>query len=851
MLSRLFRNRPGLDADAPEDRLAAITNLSARDLREQQPRLTRLAEGDPDDRVRIAAVQRLDDAPRLLALLDVPATGNAAADRLLALSRDGRVTLSEAQQWHPLLLRRRLAAAAPAELNELIGGVDDPDRLAELAVELGTAPGTGRDAVRERLLQLPPLRCAAGLSALEKASRNRDKALNRLARERLERIRQLRQRCGQQRERAAELVDALQRHHRQALGQTRLDVSYLDKLQALLDRLSTTLDDYIAGANELADFGEADPSLNALRLAQRRLQADVSRLTASVADCAETAEAQPGADAADGSATDAGTVTDGDDPAPAVTETTAGIPPEAAEAPEAEAAAADEGAAEAAEQSEAERAARAEQQAREQAERKARLAELDRLLEELDQHVEAGQLKPGMTALAAARKLQQQLPPRTLGQRLARLNRCGARLEELRDWQAFATSPKREALVSAIEGLVEQPLAPPDQARRIKQLRRDWQRLGPASRPGERELAERFDTLAEQAFEPCRAYFEAQAQQRAENLAARQGICDQLADYLRVTDWADTDIKAAERIMRTARAEWQRHHPVDRDAGRPVSERFEALQEELHGHVKAAWERNLDLKRAIVAEAQALLEAADGEHTPTEAAKALQRRWREVGPTPRRPDQELWAEFRAACDGIFSARDQAVSARREANAALQQQYLELVEELEARVADGEASSVDAATLRTLRTRFAELPGQPPRELQRRFDDAARSYRLLLDEQARAAERAALAALAEEDAGADVDHAEDLPLEALLRLTLGAEIRAGVESPAEDREQRMALQVALLNEGLGGTPEQSVADLQGSARELAERWRHLGPKDTRAKALRSRFFAALARFDDPS
>ena len=107
-----------------------------------------------------------------------------------------------------------------------------------------------------------------------------------------------------------------------------------------------------------------------------------------------------------------------------------------------------------------------------------------------------------------------------------------AKVQELRDWQRFATSPKREELVTQIETIAREPLPPAQQAERIKSLRSAWRALGPVHSAADHELRTRFNEYAETAFEPCRGYFENQAQIRAENLAARETICEQLQHYL-------------------------------------------------------------------------------------------------------------------------------------------------------------------------------------------------------------------------------------------------------------------------------------------------------------------------------
>ncbi len=484
-------------------------------------------------------------------------------------------------------------------------------------------------------------------------------------------------------------------------------------------------------------------------------------------------------------------------------------------------------------------------------------------LNTLDAQIEAGELKRARAAAGDIRRQLQALPERSttaLGQQLAR---ASARLAELGDWQTFATAPKREALVTAMRELADTPLPAPEQAERIRVLRRDWNELGSIGRSGDHKLADAFNEAAERAFEPCRSHFEAQAEIRAGNLAARESICESLSEYLKATDWSTADIKAAERILRTAREEWRARHPVDRKAGRAVEARFEALQAELHQHIRDEWDRNLAAKRQIVSDASALAESDRPLPEKVEAVKRLQQQWKTIGATPRKPDQTLWREFRAACDVIFERRD---TARQQEDAEIQAARA-LTEQLLSdfrRTLDDASTELDASSVRSFQQQFNELPELPQRlsrAFERERDELVRSAQQTLAGQRAAQALARLRGLKEQDeavsaleqrqlAGESVEFTPPDPLfsgrcaagadpvskDDLLRAVIEAEIAAELES--EETEIRMSIQVELMNAGRGREA------LDAGPETLTRRWCELGPKDASAGPLRERFFRAI-------
>jgi exonuclease SbcC len=920
MLSRIFKGKSPLSEPDPSVRRHAVEALSPTRAEPLQSELLALATSDDDHGVRKACIGKLTGTDAVAGLLDDPVSADAAARRVVELiGTDTDNPLAR----HPLVLKLRLPEMTPAQAEPELADIDDSGLLIELGIR-------ARADLRAVILQR--LQTTAALTELEHRTRGRDKSLNRHAREGLERIRNTRREAQELRARLVGLAEALERNQRvdvdpsaeqrrsgllaefeqastrfedlaaqlravgedpEAVDEARQQVEAVREQapeEALLEAqvIEDPFPDLVAAFEALRHAMEAGADFAAISIQRQTLTdqwlraADHSQPSAGdhgvfesvshafreLADsvaCITTAQ-WSGSELAPlpdpfprdhkqlkslwrqvGERRRA--LRDGErlvdrvawpewvKPSPEYADLLLGIN-------------------------------RIEQElARAQAHEQSLKASLEELVGKLTGEIEAGTLKTAFSTLNEARQESKSLPENYVADLVKDLNREAARLAELRDWQTFATTPKREGLCEAMQALADNPIDPADQADRIKRLRSEWNELGPVSRSEDRRLADRFNALAEKAFEPCRAFFGEQAALRKSNLAERRKICDQLATYLG-TDWARADKKAAEQILRTARDEWRRYHPVDRKSGQSLEENFEKLQGRLHELLKAEWESNLKLKQDIVDEASSLLASDADFGDRVNGAKALQRRWREVGVTPRRPDQTLWREFRATCDAIFAARDEARQKSDRASQDAVEAANALVDEFEEVV--GASNPADAAegTLRGFRSRFAELPLLPERTqqgLQRRFDELARSYRNLLQNKARDAERSRLQQLklwdeavgareAAERAGQDSDGSlpdpvfdpraqtinDELPLERLRALAIRAELLAGMESPASEGDLRMQIQVDRLNAGM------SQQQTDPEPLELAGDWCGIGPKHEGCADLRERFFAALAR-----
>ena len=927
MISRLFKGRKRLDSEDPSERAAAIEALTDEEILDSQSHLAELASSDPDPDVRRTALAHITDPDCLQALLSNPAASDQACQHIASLMDSGRISGFE---QHAAVIVARLAENPTATLIESVLASGEVETLLAATVAV---PRDHRDA----LLGHEQFRNTTVLQELERRTRDRDKRLNRFARDRLEEIRQHRGEADRLTSRIGERLDILEKPADAPSEQDQR------KRHTLLDAVDEDLKSLEDAAGFLA--AAAEPVAGAASLRSRR-----ERLVVPVVEESPAAEAPPpGAESASDPF---------DELARAFVELEQALKSERnfdtlvqrrQALTDEWLAAADHRPPDASQHAVFERVSHSFQQlaeaharltdsevpeldlthlpelppAREPEEATRAFESLTRdvargrkvlgriawpdwaespepirllatrlddandrleawqawvsstetsakaLLKTLAEHTDAGELANAKSEAARIRSLLAALPRNRTQQLTRELARISARLSELSDWQTFATTPKRESLCAAMTALADNPLSPKDQASRIKHLRSEWNDLGPATRAHDHRLLEQFNEAAEKAFGPCREYFSEQATQRAENLAAREQICQTLGTYLQQTDWDHADFKAAEQIMRTARKEWRQFHPVDRTPGKPLESQFEKLQAELHGHLKAEWDRNLTRKRQIVEEARALIDAEDDVHDRVNRAKSLQQQWKAVGVTPRRPDQTLWRDFRQACDQIFAARDEAKRSADQSIQAAQQEAQSLVEEF--RAALDTATEVNEATLRDFQNRYQDLPRMPERmqrSFDREFSELTKTGRVALKAERQAAEQRHLKNLKHLDS--DLSGLEQryldgeqvsfeptdplfesrwqlidnpVPIEELQRLTIEAEIAAGLDSPAADRARRLEIQVDLMNTGRG----KEILDVDGSV--LVKHWCTLGPKANQTDELRTRFFAAIDRLAD--
>jgi hypothetical protein len=366
------------------------------------------------------------------------------------------------------------------------------------------------------------------------------------------------------------------------------------------------------------------------------------------------------------------------------------------------------------------------------------LRRLQQLAKQVEMLVASEQLslKAGDRALREIRAaLDQRLPLPSKKDRqeiMARLEeartKLAPRVQELRaadEWQRWANLQRQEQLTLEMESLkgVENL---DEVARRMRDLQTRWKQVAAAPRVQGEALWRRFKAAQDEVYGRTEAFFAAQNQERAANLARKQELCAKAEALADSTDW----VKTAAEIQRL-QAEWKTIGPVTRGNEKAIWERFRGAcdrfftrrQEDLKKR-KDEWSTNLARKEELCAKAEALADSTEWEKAAA-ALKQLQAEWKTIGPVRKSKSEAVWQRFRTACDRFFDRYKHRDQADLQAKVA---QRAEVVNELEA-LAPATAGEPGTApeglygTVQGARTKWSQGP-ELPRAVQ---EDLAMRY----------------------------------------------------------------------------------------------------------------------------
>ena len=360
------------------------------------------------------------------------------------------------------------------------------------------------------------------------------------------------------------------------------------------------------------------------------------------------------------------------------------------------------------------------------------LARVDPLPARADLSLKAAEraLRDVRTALAAVPQLPTKQDFEEVTRRLkATQAALVPKVQELReadDWKRFANASIQEQLCAKMEALksVEDPESI---SRTVRELQQQWREAADVPRAQADALWRRFKTAHDEVWSRCEAYFAAQAQERAENLAKKLALCEQAESLADSTQW----IQTAEEIKKL-QAEWKSIGPVSRGKEKSIWDRFRAAcdrfftrRHEDLAERKVVWAQNLAKKDALCVRAEALAESTDWDQAAAEIKK-LQAEWRAIGPVKKSKSEAVWNRFRSACDRFFARYAARHDTARAERVAAREAICTTLEEL----TQGDEAPADlAATVRTLRSRWQQeiaARGVDPdqaRALDRRFETA--------------------------------------------------------------------------------------------------------------------------------
>jgi len=265
----------------------------------------------------------------------------------------------------------------------------------------------------------------------------------------------------------------------------------------------------------------------------------------------------------------------------------------------------------------------------------------------------------------------------------------------------------------------------------LQKLHEEWREIGPVPSDKKDDIWERFKAATSKINLKHQEYFEKRKLDQKKNLDAKIALCEKAEEIssLELESHRDWDEKSKElvelqKVWKTIGFAPKRDNNKVYERFRSACDKFFVNKREYYSRNKDVQQENLQMKIDLCMEAENLKDSTDWKKT-TQQFIDIQKRWKEIGPIPRKSSDAVWKRFRAACDYFFEKKSlhfSDIDGEQAENLKLKEQ---LIGEVEGFKPDTDPA-VSLKILRDFQRRWTEIGHVPIKSkdaIQRRFRDA--------------------------------------------------------------------------------------------------------------------------------
>jgi hypothetical protein len=198
----------------------------------------------------------------------------------------------------------------------------------------------------------------------------------------------------------------------------------------------------------------------------------------------------------------------------------------------------------------------------------------------------------------------------------------------------------------------------------LQKYHEQWREIGPVPRDNKDDVWERFKQITSIINKKHQEFFESKKTDQKKNFDAKTALCEKVEEICssEITNYKDWDNKSKElvelqKIWRTIGFAPKKDNNKIYDRFRTACDTFFTKKREFYSKNKEEQQNNLQQKIDLCLQAEALRDNTDWKKATMDFIN-IQKKWKEVGPIPRKHSDIVWKRFRAACDFFFDKKSE-------------------------------------------------------------------------------------------------------------------------------------------------------------------------------------------------
>ena len=223
----------------------------------------------------------------------------------------------------------------------------------------------------------------------------------------------------------------------------------------------------------------------------------------------------------------------------------------------------------------------------------------------------------------------------------------------------------------------------------LQKLHQEYREIGPVAKEQREDIWNRFKAASSVINKRHQAHFEGVRAKEEDNLARKTVLCEKVEAIAAEENKGSGNWEKHTKQIIDIQTEWKTIGFAPQKMNVKIFERFRAACDDFFGRkaayfkgLKETFKENADKKRALIEKAKALQDSTDWKSTGDKFI-ALQKEWKTIGMVPKKLGDQLWAEFLAACNTFFEARNAAGAGQRGEERENMDKKLEIIEKLKA------------------------------------------------------------------------------------------------------------------------------------------------------------------------
>ena len=235
--------------------------------------------------------------------------------------------------------------------------------------------------------------------------------------------------------------------------------------------------------------------------------------------------------------------------------------------------------------------------------------------------------------------------------------------KELRDLDLRKNLEAKIKLCEKAEELILEPNIV-NAFKTLQKYHDQWREIGPVPREKRTELWERFKEATSKINKKHQQYYQELKETQKKNLESKKVLCEKaeaLAD-LEINDhptWVEKtrEILEIQKVWKTIGFAPKKDNNKIYARFRAACDKFFNKKREYYARGLEEQQENLQKKLDLCIQAEALQDSTDWKKTTGELID-LQKKWKQIGPVPRKKSDQVWKRFRSACDRFFNRKSE-------------------------------------------------------------------------------------------------------------------------------------------------------------------------------------------------